>query len=132
MKPSLLSLAALLFAQWIVFMPNKASAADDPLPVFLCVDGSNMSGGRSKLEDLPKELKGEQSKALFFDGTQRLPLSAEKMNGRGFGSEVTSRYARPITIIGLIGLPPVNETVVKCSSGSENRRTEQHEEKPIQ
>jgi len=32
---------------------------------------------------------------------------------------------------GSIGLPPVNETVVKCSSGSENKRTEQHEEKPV-
>ena len=30
------------------------------------------------------------------------------------------------------GLHPRNETVVKCSSGSENRRTEQHDKKPIQ
>jgi hypothetical protein len=85
MKPTLLSLAVLLLA----FMPTEASAADEPLPVFLCVGGSNMSGGRSKLEELPKELKGEQAKALFFDGTQWLPLSAEKMNKRGFGCEVS-------------------------------------------
>lgn len=89
MKPTLLSLAALLLAQWVVFMPNEASAADEPLPVFLCVGGSNMSGGRSKVEELPKELQGEQAKTLFFDGTQWLPLSAEKMNKRGFGCEVS-------------------------------------------
>ena len=89
MKPTLQSLAVLLLAQLVVFMPTEASAADEPLPVFLCVGGSNMSGGRSKLEDLPKELKSEQAKALFFDGTQWLPLSAEKMNKRGFGCEVS-------------------------------------------
>jgi hypothetical protein len=38
---------------------------------------------------LPTELKGSQVKALFFDGTQWLPLSAEKMNKRGFGYEVS-------------------------------------------
>ncbi|MFM2168245.1 MAG: hypothetical protein RIS79_2616 [Verrucomicrobiota bacterium] len=89
MKPTLLSLAVLLFAQWVVFMPTEVSAADETLPVFLCVGGSNMSGGRSKVEELPEELKGEQAKALFFDGTQWLPLSAEKMNKRGFGCEVS-------------------------------------------
>ena len=57
MKPTLLSLAVLLFAQWVVFMPTEVSAADETLPVFLCVGGSNMSGGRSKVEELPKELK---------------------------------------------------------------------------
>ena len=85
MKPSLLFLAVLLLAQWVVFMPNEVAAADERLPVFLCVGGSNMSGGRSKVE----ELKGELAKALFFDGTQWLPLSAEKMNKRGFGCEVS-------------------------------------------
>ena len=89
MKPTLLSLAVLLLAQWVVFMPNEAAAADEPLPVFLCVGGSNMSGGRSKVEELPEELKGELAKALFFDGAQWLPLSAEKMNKRGFGCEVS-------------------------------------------
>lgn len=89
MKPTLLSLAVLLLAQWVVSMPTEVSAAEEPLPVFLCVGGSNMSGGRSKLEDLPKELRDEQANALFFDGTQWLPLSPEKMNKRGFGSEVS-------------------------------------------
>jgi hypothetical protein len=89
MKPTLLSLAVLLLAQWVVLMPNAAAAAEEPLPVFLCVGGSNMSGGRSKLEALPQELKGEQANALFFDGTQWLPMSAEKMNKRGFGCEVS-------------------------------------------
>jgi len=64
-------------------------AADDPLPVFIFAGGSNMSGGRSKLEDLPKELKGEQANALVFDGTQWLQVSPEKVNKRGFGSEVS-------------------------------------------
>ena len=48
-----------------------------------------MSGGRSKVGELPEELKGELAKALFFDGTQWRPLSAEKMNKRGFGCEVS-------------------------------------------
>jgi hypothetical protein len=105
MKPTLLSLAVLLLAQWVVFMPNEAAAADERLPVFLCVGGSNMSGGRSKVEELPEELKGELAKALFFDGTQWLPLSAEKMNKRGFGCEVsfaasmTERLGRTIGVI---------------------------------
>jgi hypothetical protein len=43
MKPSLLFLAVLLLAQWVVFMPNEVAAADEPLPVFLCVGDSNMS-----------------------------------------------------------------------------------------
>jgi hypothetical protein len=77
----------LLFS--ILGTQTPSQAADEPLPVFLCVGGSNMSGGRSKLEELPKELQGEQAKALFFDGTQWLPLSAEKMNKRGFGCEVS-------------------------------------------
>jgi hypothetical protein len=64
-------------------------AADEPLPVFIFAGGSNMSGGRSKLEALPLELKGEQADALFFDGTQWLPVSPEKVNKRGFGSEVS-------------------------------------------
>jgi len=89
MKPTILSLTAFLLAQWAAFMPTRASAADDPLPVFVCVGGSNMSGGRSKLDELPKELNGEQANALFFDGTQWLPLSPEKMNKRGFGPEVS-------------------------------------------
>ena len=85
MKLVLSLIAALLTS----LMTNRALAADESLPVFLCVGGSNMSGGRSKVEELPKELKGELAKALFFDGTQWLPLSAEKMNKRGFGCEVS-------------------------------------------
>ena len=83
----LYTLLALLFS--ILGTQTPSQTADEPLPVFLCVGGSNMIGGRSKLEDLPKELKGEQAKALFFDGPQWLPLSAEKMNKRGFGCEVS-------------------------------------------
>ena len=64
-------------------------AAEDALPVFIFAGGSNMSDGRSKLEALPQELKGEQTNALFFDGTQWLPVSPEKVNKRGFGSEVS-------------------------------------------
>ena len=89
MKPTLLSLAVLLFAQWVVFMPTEVSAADETLPVFLCVGGSNMIGGRSNLEDLPKELKCQQATALFFDGTQWLPLSAEQLTTLGYGCEVS-------------------------------------------
>lgn len=89
MKQTLRSLVLMLLAQWVIFIPNDAFSADEALPVFVFVGGSNMSGGRSKLEDLPKELKREQAKALFFDGTEWLPLSAEKMNKRGFGSEVS-------------------------------------------
>ena len=73
----------------ILSIQTSILAADDPLPVFLCVGGSNMSGGRSKLEALPQELKGDQANALFFDGTQWLPVSPEKVNKRGFGSEVS-------------------------------------------
>lgn len=43
MKPTLLSLAVHLLAHWAVFLPNQASAADKPLPAFLCVGGSKMS-----------------------------------------------------------------------------------------
>jgi hypothetical protein len=85
----LLMLTALLLALVAALMPTGALAADDPLPVFVCVGGSNMSGGRSKLEGLPQELKGEQPDALFFDGTQWRRLSPEKINGRGFGAEVS-------------------------------------------
>jgi hypothetical protein len=89
MKQTLLSLTVLLLAQGAAFIPTAVSAADDPLPVFIFAGGSNMSGGRSKLEDLPKELKGEQANALVFDGTQWLQVSPEKVNKRGFGSEVS-------------------------------------------
>ncbi len=89
MRLSLLSHSAFLLAHLAAFMPTRAPAAEDPLPVFICVGGSNMSGGRSKLEELPKELKGEQADALCFDGTQWTPLSPEKVNKRGFGSEVS-------------------------------------------
>ncbi len=82
-------LTALLFGQVATLMTTGALAADEPLPVFICVGGSNMSGGRSKMEDLPQELKGEQADALFFDGTQWTGLSPEKINGRGFGAEVS-------------------------------------------
>ncbi len=68
---------------------TSSQAADEPLSVFLCVGGSNMSGGRSRLEALPQDLKAEQTNALFFDGTQWLPVSPEKVNKRGFGSEVS-------------------------------------------
>jgi hypothetical protein len=73
----------------ILGTPTPSLAADEPLPVFIFAGGSNMSGGRSKLETLPQELKGEQANALFFDGTQWLPVSPEKVNKRGFGSEVS-------------------------------------------
>jgi hypothetical protein len=89
MKRYLLLIPILLMTKWAVFMPNVALAADDVLPVFIFAGGSNMSGGRSKMEDLPKELKGEQASALFFDGTEWLPVSPEKVNKRGFGSEVS-------------------------------------------
>ena len=79
-------LAALLT---LVSLPEIASAVDDLLPVFVFAGGSNMSWGRSKLEDLPQELKGEQANALFFDGTQWTPLSPGKIGARGFGSEVS-------------------------------------------
>jgi hypothetical protein len=85
MKLVLSLIAALLTS----LMTNQALAADDPLPVFIFAGGSNMSGGRSKLEALPQELKAEQANALFFDGTQWLPVSPEKVNKRGFGSEVS-------------------------------------------
>jgi hypothetical protein len=83
----LIALFALLIS--ILGIQTSLLATDAPLPVFIFAGGSNMSGGRSKVEELPKGLKGEQAKALFFDGTQWLPLSAEKMNKRGFGSEVS-------------------------------------------
>jgi hypothetical protein len=82
-------LTALLLALLAAFMRTGASAADSPLPVFVCVGGGNMSGGRSRIEDLPQELEGEQADALFFDGTQWTRLSPEKINGRGFGAEVS-------------------------------------------
>jgi len=86
-------------------LPLRASAAEEPLPVFVFAGGSNMSGGRSKAEDLPQELKGEQANALFFDGTQWTPLSPGKIGARGFGSEVSfaasmsQKLKRPIGII---------------------------------
>ena len=73
----------------ILSIQTSLLAADDALPVFIFAGGSNMSGGRSKLEALPQELKAEQTNALFFDGTQWLPVSPEKVNKRGFGSEVS-------------------------------------------
>ena len=73
----------------ILGTPTPSLAADEPLPVFIFAGGSNMSGGRSKLETLPQDLKAEQTNALFFDGTQWLPVSPEKVNKRGFGSEVS-------------------------------------------
>lgn len=71
----------------VVLVPIDAAAREEPLPV-VCVGGSNMSGGRSKLEELPEELKVDFAKALFFDVTQWLPLSPEKINKRG-GCEVS-------------------------------------------
>jgi hypothetical protein len=83
----LATLLALLLS--ICGIQTPTLAADEPLPVFLFVGGSNMSGGRSKLEALPQDLKAEQANALFFDGTHWLPVSPEKVNKRGFGSEVS-------------------------------------------
>jgi hypothetical protein len=83
----LAALFALLLS--ILGAQKPCLAANEPLPVFIFAGGSNMSGGRSKLEALPDELKGEKTKALFFDGTQWLPVSPEKVNKRGFGSEVS-------------------------------------------
>jgi len=83
----LTALFALLIS--ILGTQTPSLAADDPLPVFIFAGGSNMSGGRSKLEALPQKLKGEQVNALFLDGTQWLPVSPEKVNKRGFGSEVS-------------------------------------------
>ncbi len=80
---------ALLAALLTTLIPTKALVANDVLPVFIFAGGSNMSGGRSRIEELPKELKAEQANALFFEGTQWLPVSAEKVNKRGFGSEVS-------------------------------------------
>jgi hypothetical protein len=79
----------LFIALLVTSVLTKASAAEEPLPVFVFAGGSNMSGGRSKVEDLPQELKGEKANALFFDGTRWTPLSPEKIGARGFGSEVS-------------------------------------------
>lgn len=89
MKTTFALITALLLALLATFMRTEALAVDDSLPVFVCVGGSNMSGGRSKIEDLPQELKSEQADALFFNGTQWTRLSPEKINRRGFGAEVS-------------------------------------------
>ncbi len=81
--------AMLLALITLMSLPPRVSAADEPLPVFVFAGGSNMSGGRSKVEDLPQDLKGEQANALFFDGKQWTPLSPGKIGARGFGSEVS-------------------------------------------
>jgi hypothetical protein len=88
----------------ILGIQTSLLATDDPLPVFIFAGGSNMSGGRSKLEALPQDLKAEQTNALFFDGTQWLPVSPEKVNKRGFGSEVSFAASMSQKLMRQIGI----------------------------
>lgn len=82
-------LGVLLLVQLGTIKPTATLAEDDPLPVFICAGGSNMSGGRSKIQDMPQDLKIEQKDSLFFDGMVWMPLSPRKINERGFGAEIS-------------------------------------------
>lgn len=93
-----LLVAAMLFALIMAAcLPQVAAGADEePLLVFVLAGGSNMGGHSSKIDELPRELRGEQAEALFFDGKQWIPLSPEKVKGApekvegtGFGPEIS-------------------------------------------
>lgn len=82
MKNLLSTLLALLTLGGVV-------QAEAPLKVFVLAGQSNMVGMRALEGDLPDELRGEVSPALFFDGEKWIPLAAGKTEEKGFGPEIS-------------------------------------------
>jgi len=88
-------------------------AAERPLRVFVLAGQSNMVGKRSKARDLPAELRGAQSDALFFSGGEWVALEPGVTEKRGFGPEL-SFAARVVERLG----GPIG--IVKLSEGGTN------------
>jgi hypothetical protein len=84
---------------------DTAMAQEKPLKVFVCAGQSNMVGRRSKVAELPDELKGEQEDALFFNGRTWVSLKPGVTESRGFGPEISfakrmsERLGEPVGVI---------------------------------
>ncbi len=59
------------------------------MKVFVLAGQSNMVGKRCRKDQLPEELRKEQPGALFFTGTEWVPLAPGKTEKRGFGPEIS-------------------------------------------
>lgn len=84
---------------------SAASAADEPLTVFVFAGQSNMVGKRARAEELPKTYSGEQKNVLLFDGKRWLPYRPGLGQPAGFGPEVSAAYelaAKLGTPVGII------------------------------
>jgi hypothetical protein len=64
-------------------------AQETPLRVFILAGQSNMLGVEARISKLPKELRGEQRHALFFNGERWITLAPGKTEEKGFGPEIS-------------------------------------------
>ena len=90
----------------VVLMSGVTVLADEkPLKVFVFAGQSNIVGWLAKVSEMPPELKGEQTQAPYFNGRQWTPLAPRKVQGQGFGPEIsfahklTRELKEPIGII---------------------------------
>ena len=80
---------AIALAGTALFCTTAVHAGEKPMKVFVLAGQSNMVGKRCRKDRLPEELRKEQPQALFFTGTEWVPLAPGKTEKRGFGPEIS-------------------------------------------
>lgn len=92
--------------------PATETPVVSPLPVYLLLGQSNMIGLRSKLDELPADLKQAQPHALYFKAGGWVPLQPGVAEPTGIGPELS--FAKRMTAgedVGLIKVAQGNTTL---------------------
>lgn len=87
-----------------VLLSDPALANDKPLKVFIFAGQSNMVGTGANVSDLPKDLKGDQKSALFFNRGNWVTLAPGKTETKWFGPEVSFSHKVSMEIKEPIGI----------------------------